>query len=399
MPDHGNHQESEDFAALLAEYDQWSEEPEIGQKVKGKILSIGDEVAFLDIGAKAEGVVRCAELLDQDGDLTVDVGETIEVLVAEMDVSGNYVLRVRAGGGEASLAELQLAWEQKFPVEGQVTAEVKGGVEVMVGGVRAFCPVSQLDLRYVSDAAEFVGQKFDFRMRSFEASGRRPNIVLSRRLLLEEEAARRAEALREHLKVGTVVEGTVTSITTYGAFLDLGGLEGLLHVSEMSHRRGVDPQEMVQDGQRVKVKVLKIEPPKKDGQTERISLSMRALARNPWDDVVERFPKDTVVAGRVMNLESYGAFVELEPGLEGLVHISQLGGKGNERHARELVQLGEEFKVRVLAVDTEKRRISLTRETGEEEKKEQLEVEEYLRTSGEAEGGGFGSLGDFFKKK
>jgi small subunit ribosomal protein S1 len=389
----------DDFAAMLADYDQWSVEPEIGQKVKGKILSIGSDVAFIDLGAKAEGIIQCLELLDEDGDLTVDVGETIEVLVAEVDASGNYILRRKAGRGEASLAELQMAWDQKLTVEGQVTEEVKGGVSVMVGGIRAFCPVSQLDKSYVQDAAEFVGQKLEFRIRSFQSSGRHPNIVLSRRLLLEEEAAQRAAVLRQRLAVGAVLEGTVSSITTYGAFIDLGGLEGLLHASEMSHRRGIDPKEMVREGQQVKVQVLKIEPAPRAGQTERISLSMRALERSPWDDAERRFPKDAVVTGRVMNLEAFGAFVELEPGLEGLVHISQLGGKGNERHARQVVQLGEEFKVRVLSVDLEKRRISLTRETGEQEKKERIEVEEYLRSKADSGQSSFGSLGDFFKKK
>ncbi len=385
-----------DFGAILAAYDAWSKDPEIGEKVTGTIVAIGDEVAFVDLGAKSEGTVDRAELVDEDGRLTVAVGDEVEAMVAAVDDAGNCVLRVRPGRGEVARAELRLAFEKRLSVEGLVTGEVKGGVEVTVGGLRAFCPVSQLAKRYVEDPGEFVGRRLEFRIRTFDDAGRRPNVVLSRRALLEEEAKRRADAVRERLAVGAVLEGTVSSITSYGAFVDLGGLEGLLHVSEMSYRRGIDPREVLQEGQKVEVEVLKIEPPKKRGQTERISLSTRALQRDPWEGAEERYAAGTAVPGKVMRLEPYGAFVELEPGLEGLVHISRLGGKGGERHARELVELGQALKVRVVKVEPEKRRIALAREADEESDEERREVEEYLETSSET--GGFGSLGDFFKK-
>ncbi len=390
-----------DFGAMLAEYDAWSKDPEIGEKVTGTIVSIGDEVAFVDLGAKSEGTVDRSELVGEDGRLTVAVGDQVEAMVAAIDASGNCVLRVRPGRGEALRSELRLAYEQRLPVEGMVTGEVKGGVEVTVGGLRAFCPVSQLDNRYVEDPAEFVGQRLEFRIRTFEDSRRRPNIVLSRRVLLQEEAERRAEAVREKLEVGAVLGGSVSSVTSYGAFVDLGGLEGLLHVSEMSYERGVDPREVLVEGQQVQVQVLKIEPPKKRGQTERISLSTRALQRDPWEGAEERYPPETVVSGKVMHLEPFGAFVELEPGLEGLVHISRLGGKGHERHARDLVELGQALRVRVLQVETEKRRIALAREIDQRSDEERQEVAEYLETSSRSGGfgsGGFGSLGDFFKQ-
>lgn len=390
--------DEEDFEAMLMDYDRWSDDPEVGQKVEGTILSIGNDVAFVDIGAKAEGTIDCAELLDEDGDLTVDVGQRIEAMVAAVDPSGTFVLRVRPGSSDTSADELRLAFEQKLPVEGLVTSEVKGGVEVMVGNLRAFCPVSQLDARYVESVEEYVGQRFQFRIRTFEGGGRRPNVVLSRRQLIEEEAARRAEELREYLEVGAILEGTVTSITTYGAFIDLGGLEGLLHASEMGHRRGIDPKQVVREGQRLEVQILKIEPPTKSGQTERISLSIKALQRDPWDGAAERYAVDSVVAGQVTNLESYGAFVELEPGLEGLVHISRLGGKGDERHARKVVQLGQSLRVRVVALDAEARRITLAREPDEKVAEDRVDVEEYLRSK-TSTSEGFGSMGDFFKKR
>ena len=402
MTDGGDGRDAEkapdgDFAAMLAEFDQWGEDPEIGQRVRGTIVSIGDAVAFVDLGAKSEGTVDRTELVDDSGRLTVAVGDEIEALVTSADSSGNLVLRVRAGRGEARRSELRVAFEQQLPVEGLVSGEIKGGVEVSIGGLRAFCPVSQLDNRYVEDVGEFVAQRFDFRITRYEESGQRPNIVVSRRVLLQEEAERRAAAVREYLEVGAVLEGTVSSLTSYGAFIDLGGLEGLLHASEMGHRRGIDPREELTEGQSVEVQILKIEPPRKAGQTERISLSMRALQRDPWDAAERRYPKGKRVTGRVLNLEAYGAFVELEPGLEGLVHISRLGGKGNESHARQVVELGQALPVEVLAVDAEKRRISLARQTAKDPGQDRREIDDYLNR--EPQSGGFGSFGDFFKQR
>ncbi|MEM7354246.1 MAG: S1 RNA-binding domain-containing protein [Acidobacteriota bacterium] len=389
--------DGDDFAAMLAEYDQWGEDPEIGQKIRGTIVSIGDAFAFVDLGAKSEGTVDRAELTDENGRLTVAVGDTIEALVSAADSSGNWILRVRAGRGEALRSELRTAFEQKLPVEGVVSSEIKGGLEVSIGGLRAFCPISQIADHYVEDAEEFIDQRFEFRITKYEDSRQRPNIVVSRRVLLQEEKKRRADAVREYLEVGAVLEGTVSSITSYGAFVDLGGLEGLLHASEMGHRRGIDPHEELTEGQTIEVQILKIEPPKKAGQTERIALSTKALERDPWDKAEQRYPKGKAVTGRVMNLETFGAFVELEPGLEGLVHISRLGGKGNASHARQVVELGQSLEVEILSVDTDKKRISLARRMEGDATEDRGEVESYLNR--EPESSGFGSLADFFKPK
>ncbi len=396
MPDHRDPSQDDDFAAMLAHFTEERRDPKIGEKVTGTVVSIGDEVAFIDFGAKSEGTVDRAELVDQNGNLTVAVGDEIEARAAAVDPSGNFILRVRAGRGEAMRSELELAYKERLPVEGLVTGEVKGGVEVTVGGLRAFCPVSQLDRAYVKDPGDFVGQRLEFRIRTFEVKGRHTNLVVSRRVLLDEEAERQAEELRQRLQPGAVLEGSVSSITSYGAFVDLGGLEGLLHVSEMSYRRGVDPREVLREGQIVEVQVLKVDPPEKPGQKERISLSTRALQRDPWEGAERRFPTGAEVSGQVTNLESYGAFVELEPGLEGLVHISRLGGKDRSRHAREVVELGQTLEVRVLEVDLAKRRISLARKVDEPSDEERREVEEFLDESSETPG--FGSLGDFFLK-
>lgn len=383
---------------MLADYDNWGARPEVGQKVEGTVMAIGEEVIFVDLGGKSEGAVDRAELLDEYGRLSVDIGDPVTGLVSSVDDGGNVTLRVRPGRGEAMRSELRLAWEQKLPVEGLVGEQNKGGVDVTVGGLRAFCPISQLDLRYVEDPSVFTGQRFEFRITKFEDSGRHVNLVVSRRVLLQEEADRRAAEVREWLEVDAVIEGTVTSITSYGAFVDLGGLEGLLHVSEMSYQRDIEPGEMLTEGQSVEVQVLKIEPPQKAGQSERISLSMRALQRDPWDGVERRFPVGKITTGRVMRLEAYGAFVELSPGLEGLAHISRLGGKGSERHARQIVELGQTVQVRVVDVDPEKRRLSLAREVAEMSDEERQEIADYQKSSTSAGAGSFGSLGDFFKQ-
>ena len=393
--------DDQDFGAILAAFEQEKppekrDEPKIGDKVQGTVAAFGDEVVFVDLGAKSEGLVAREELTDEDDRLTVAVGDRIEGMVSAVDETGSLVLRVRPGRGEAMRSELRMAWERQLPVEGLVTATVKGGVEVTVAGMRAFCPISQLADRYVEDASEFVDRRLDFRIQRFEEAGRRTNIVLSRRVLLEEEAERRADAVRERLEVGAVLDGTVTSVTSYGAFVDLGGLEGLLHVSEMSYERVADPRELISEGQRLEVQVLSVEPGKKPKQKERISLSIRVLQRDPWQDAAKRFPAGKVTEGRVMRLESFGAFVHLSPGLEGLVHVSRLGSDRHVRHAREVLELGQTVHVKVLSVEAPERRISLALEVDDGADEEAREYRDYREKSPGSEG--FGSLGDFFKK-
>ena len=363
-----------DFGDILAEFERQQAEtgagkdPKPGERVSGKVLSIGEEAAFVDIGAKSDGMVSLAELRDEEGGLTVGVGDTLDAMVTGHDeASGCLLLRVKpgsssglgAGGTELAIEEISQAHTHGIPVEGVVAEAIKGGVEVNVSGLRAFCPVSQLDLRYVEDPAAFVGRRLTFRVTRFEPTGRggRPNVVLSRRSLLEEEEARRREEALAKLAVGSVVRGTVTSMTSYGAFVDLGGVEGLLHVSEMAHDRIEDPHEVVTEGEELEVKVQSIE--EKDGQ-QRISLSRKALDADPWDDAERRFPVGATVPGRVTRVEAYGAFVRLAPGLEGLVHVSELATGRRIAHPREVVELGQDVEVKVLAVDPEKRRISLS---------------------------------------
>jgi small subunit ribosomal protein S1 len=438
-------EENKDFAQVLAEYEQTSpaqrENPAPGAKVSGRILSIGEESVFIDLGAKSEGMIPAAELRDAEGNLTVNVGDTIEATVTGTDPeTGALTLRRKAGGkgGGKKAAEvhpeIRQAYENNLPIEGLVTGLNKGGAEIQVYGMRAFCPLSQLDLRYVPDPQQYVGQRLTFKVNRLEEGnrgGRGPNIVLSRRAYLEEEQQRRASETRDKLQVGAILTGRVTSLTTYGAFIDLGGIEGMLHVSEIGYARTSHPQDVFTIGQEVEVQVIKIEQGKDEKRPERISLSRRALERDPWRDVADRFPEGTVLTGRVMRQESFGAFVEIAPGIEGLVHISEMGAGRRLNHSREAVQLGQDVQVKVLGVDINRRRISLSmaaaqggddyrggggggdrdrdrdqdsddrgdRGRGRDRDRDRDEdVANYTRGQSSS-GSGFGSLGDFFKRK
>ncbi len=400
--------DSRDFAAILAEFESGQDapgtDPKPGERASGRVISIGDEQTFVDVGAKSDAVVATAELLDADGGLTVGVGDTVEGLVSGRDAdSGCLVLRVRPGGSSAggdvqlALQELSQAHEHGIPVEGTVAEVVKGGVAVTVSGLRAFCPISQLDIAFVEDAAEFVGRNLTFRVRKVEAAGRggRPDVVLSRRDLLEEERRQRQEEALARIQPGAVVRGTVTSVTAYGAFVDLGGVEGLLHVSELTHGRVEDPASMITAGDVLEVKVLAIEERDKGGK--RISLSRRALLGDPWEAVKERFKPGATVRGLVKRLESFGAFVEIAPGVEGLVHVSELAANRRVGHPREVVDLGQEVEVRVLEIDAKRHRISLSLATslataGREE------VAEHAAGDAGRLGAGLGSMAEVFEK-
>jgi len=429
-------EEKKGFGEILAEFEHDTpkkkrDEQGAGSKVSGKILSIGEEWVFVDVGGKSEGRIAAAELKDAEGNLTVKEGDTLEATITGTDPESGALLLKRKAGGKGKRtevsAEIKQAFESGLPVEGMVTGLNKGGAEVQVYGMRAFCPLSQLDLRYVEDPQRFVGQKLQFKISRLEEGnrgGRGPNIVLSRRALLEDEQQAKASETREKLQVGATLTGKITSLTTYGAFVDLGGIEGMLHVSEIGHSRTAHPQDVFQVGQEVEVQVIKIEKGKDEKRPERISLSRRALEKDPWRDAVSRFPEGTETTGKVARTETFGAFVELAPGLEGLVHISEIGGGRRLNHAREAVQPGQEVQVRVLGVDTARRRISLSMSAvgggggdrserserggdrgcdraprGDRDNRRDDRREEYASAgSSTAAGSGFGSMADFFSR-
>ena len=391
--------EKEDFETLLNQMEHLQgqplrADPQIGDKVSGRVLSIGEESVFVDLGTKSEGSIDVHELTGEDGTLTVKEGDTIETTVVGRDEqTGTITL----GSGHAQRphgnSELQQAFQHQLPVEGLVTGATKGGVEVKIAGIRAFCPASQLDIQFVEEMEPFVGQHLSFRITDYQG-GRHPNLVLSRRALLEEAQRERAEKTRATLEVGAVLSGTVTSLKDYGAFVDIGGIEGMVHISELAFGRVKHPSDVLTVGQQVEVSVLRIEKSDNPRHPEKIALSIRATAPDPWQEAEGRYPVGTLVRGRVTRLQPFGAFVELESGIEGLVHISELGAERRVNHPGEVLNAGETVEARVVSLDTEKRRIGLSlKKSGPAEQVEERDYGAY-----KSPGKSFGTLGDILKE-
>ena len=396
----------EDFAAMFAASEQETGRTRpikraVGDRVRGKVMSIGQEVVVLELEGGGEGTLETLELLDGAGAMLAKEGDTLEARVVAMgERQGFFVLRRGAGrGAGAGRNNLAEAAASGLPVEGVVTAVNKGGLEVDVAGVRAFCPLSQLELRPVADPAEYVGRRLEFRITKHEEDRRGTNVVLSRRALLEEEAQGRAVETRVKLVVGAVLPGVVTALKDFGAFVDVGGIEGLLPASEISFDRGIRPADVLTVGQPVTVQVMRVEKRDDARRPEQVSFSLKALERDPWQDAAAQLPAGTFVRGQVTRAEPFGAFVQLAPGVEGLIHISQLGGDAPPRplrHARDAVKPGDAIDVVVISVEPDKRRISLGRATHEESVDDEGRAAA-ARASGR--GGGMGTLGDLLKGK
>ena len=396
----GTESNQEDFGALLDEYEQSDPEaqknelPAVGDTVQGGVVSIGNDSLFIALGGKAEAVLGLDQVTDENGEVTVAVGDKIEARVAEIR-GDQVILRISMGKGPEARNELQVAFENKIPVEGQVTGVIKGGVEVQLAGLRAFCPISQLDNRFVEDPTQFVGQKLQFRIIRYESGrGSHVNIVLSRRVLREEEAAVQAVETRAKLHKGAVLEGTVISIKGYGAFVDLGGIEGMLHISELSFARVEHPNDVVAVGQKLEVQVIKIEKTDNPKRPEKIGLSLKALAKDPWKTAFEELEEGMKLQGKVMRIQPFGAFVEVRPGIEGLVHISQMVTGRRIQSPREVVSEGDDVDVVILTLEPDRRRISLSM-SELSRRDEERNLEEYRARSGggEGEGGGGGGGG------
>ena len=333
-----------------------------GQRVEVKLIQTSDKDAFLDWGGPSEGTIAAAELMDDEGNLRVKEGESFTVIVKEVGDTMVFTVGRGKGGDLLRMRELQTAFESKVPVPGKIRSTNKGGFEVDLGGVRAFCPFSQIDTIYCEKPEEHVSKEYPFEIITFERGGR--NIVVSRRGIIESEQKEQAKVTREALEIGAVLKGRIRRIQPYGAFVDIGGLDGLVHVSEISQAHVRNPKDVLSVGQEVDVKIVAI-----DGlgtKKERVSLSMKALAPNPWDGAAETWKVGSTTKGRVVRLTDFGAFVELAPGIDGLVHISQISAE-RIGHPSEVLAPNQEVDVRVLDLDTEAHRISLTmRPEGEE---------------------------------
>jgi len=384
----------EDFEKMLNDSEAKAAGVGVGEKLDATVVSIGKEHVFLDIGTRSEGMLQRAEV-ERDGKLTVAVGDRIPVFtVGVRDGAMMCARRLGAAAGNALdrrddaaavLAQIKDAFDAGMPVEGTVKEAIKGGFSVSVLGHRAFCPVSQIDRVYCEKPEEHVGRTYAFEITGFEESGR--NVVLSRRAILKREAEEAAKITIERLGPGDIVEGEVTSIRKYGAFVDIGGVEGLLHVSELSHARVGHPDEVVSKGQRVRVQIKEI-----DRVQGKISLSLKSLIDDPWNEALRSLAAGRMCEGTVTRLAAFGAFVELVPGVEGLVHVSQMAADKRVSNPREVVSPGAKVRVRVLEIDPDRRRISLA--LVDENAEEEREATEAFRASTGTRKQGMGTLGD-----
>ena len=320
--------------------------------VQGTVIEIGEEFVTVDIGYKAEGVIRKSEFLNEAGELTVNVGDSVEVYLDQMSEEDGLLELSK------EKADLMRAWDQiakaverDETVKGLIQARVKGGLAVDIG-VKAFLPGSQVDLRPVKNLDRLIGETHEFKIIKFNK--KRGNIVLSRRVLLERDREERKSETLKTLRPNAIMLGTIKNITEYGAFVDLGGIDGLLHITDMAWRRVRHPSEVVTVGQELTAKVLKF-----DSEKNRVSLGLKQLGDDPWMGVARRYPANTRLFGKVTNIADYGAFVEIEPGIEGLVHVSEMDWTNKNVSPSKIVALGDEVEVMVLEIDEDKRRISL----------------------------------------
>src|SRR5215207_9999540 len=343
----------DDFAAMLNESLGGENETFEGKVVKGTVTGIENDLAVIDVGLKSEGRVPLREFAAPGQKAEIKVGDIVEVYVDRVENSqGEAMLSRDRARREAAWDKLEKEYDKGERVEGVIFGRVKGGFTVDLGGAVAFLPVSQVDIRPVRDVQPLMDLPQPFQVLKMDR--RRGNIVVSRRAILEETRAEQRSGLIQSLAEGQVIEGVVKNITDYGAFVDLGGIDGLLHVTDISYKRVNHPSEVLGIGDTVKVQIIRI-----NRETQRISLGMKQLETDPWEGAAAKYPIDSTFHGRVTNITEYGAFVELEAGIEGLVHVSEMSWTKKNVHPGKIVSTSQEVDVKILEVDEEKRRISL----------------------------------------
>ncbi len=389
-------QDSDSFAALFQE----SESKSIrrltpGQKITATIVGISGESVFLDTGGKSEGVLDGSELLDENKESTAVVGEKIDVYF--LKAARGEQLFTTTLSSVKNAEHLEEAWRSAIPVEGLVKEEIKGGFEITLGGsIRAFCPYSQMGLRRVEDAgAEYLGQHLTFLVTKFEENGR--NIVVSARAILEAEREEKRAALQETLEEGQTITGVITSIRDFGAFVDIGGVDGLVPISEIGWSRIENINDYYSVGQNISVVIKKL-----DWDADRISLSIKETLEDPWDAAASKLNVGGILTGTVARLAPFGAFVTLEPGVDGLVHISKLGKGRRIHHPREVLEEGQEIEVAVESVDTTEKRISLAPSdyvSPEEDQNKEQDLLKSFKKSKKEQPATLGTLGDLLQAK
>ncbi|MDA3864815.1 MAG: 30S ribosomal protein S1 [Deltaproteobacteria bacterium] len=389
--------ENSDFSKMLNNQPANFERYEPGEKISAKLVTISDEWAFLDIGRKGEGVISREELEDKDGNLEVKTGDYIDCFFVYTK-NGEYHFTKKIGGGrDAGIEQLENAYHNEIPIEAYVEQEIKGGYEIKLpGNKRGFCPFSQMTLRRSDDNSKFIGTHLTFHIIEFSEKGR--NIVVSRRNLLEEEEEEKKEILKEKLQVGQTIEGKITSLQKFGAFVDVGGVEGLIPISHISYNRVEDVSNYLQVGQIVDVEIMSL-----DWENNRHSFSLKNTLDNPWESLTQLFPVDSVHKAKVARLESYGAFITLTDGIDGLLHISKITNGGKKvKFPAQVLKEGQEIEVKIESVDPVKRRISLAMPGDSNQAPENEENKLYTQFKEKNKNknkGGMGSLGKLLQKK
>ena len=342
----------ENFAQLLEEYSAVQEMNQ-GEVITAEVVAITDKHVIVNAGLKSESLIDLNEFKNTQGELEVKVGDFVTVTIESVENGfGETKLSREKAKRAADWLALEEAMESGEILSGVINGKVKGGLTVMINSIRAFLPGSLVDVRPVKDTSHFEGKEVEFKVIKLDR--KRNNVVVSRRAVLEETLGEERQALLETLQEGTVVKGIVKNITDYGAFVDLGGIDGLLHITDLAWRRVKHPSEVLEVGQEVEAKVLKF-----DQDKQRVSLGMKQLGEDPWSGLTRRYPQGTRLFGKVSNLTDYGAFVEIEQGIEGLVHVSEMDWTNKNVHPSKVVQLGDEVEIMILEIDEDRRRISL----------------------------------------
>jgi len=349
----------EDFATLFEQSYIEVDSLEPGQSIETTIVSISGECIFLQLSGKSEGILVIGEMTDKEGNLTVKEGDKVKVFFLSSQ-NGEMHFTTRISGDKAGKAVLENAFKNGIPVEGVVEKEIKGGFEVKIGESRAFCPYSQMGQKRVENPEEYIGRHLTFKIIEHKEKGR--NILVSNRAILEEEKKKQIEVLKKTLQVNMVVKGTIKLIQDFGAFVDIDGVQGLLPISEISRSRVEDIHKVLSVGQEIEVSIIKL-----DWKNERITLSLKALLADPWKKAKTKYPNGSKHTGKVVRITDFGAFVSLEEGLDGLIHISELKSDSRDNAPGDILKKGQSITVQINSIDIEKKRISLKQVSSMEE--------------------------------
>jgi len=382
----------EDFEALLNQSFVGMVHLNPGEQVEVEITKIAKECVFVDIGGKSEGYIVIDEFLDKDGNLSVKEGDRIRAYFLSSK-NNEMLFTTRLTEDKTGTSHLEEAYHNQIPVEGFVEKEIKGGFQVKIAGnTRAFCPYSQMDLQGVGKADLYIGQHLTFKIIEFGSKGR--NIIISRRTILEEERQKLRDALRQSLKEEMTVSGKITSIRKFGAFVDIGGIEGLIPVSAISWDRTADINHSLSVGQNVEVVIKKL-----DWANNRFSFSLKETLPDPWNDIDVKYPEGSCHKGKVSRLAPFGAFVTLEPGIDGLVHISEIGRGKRINHPRDVLEERQIIDVKIAKLDKKEKRLSLSMVSDEADAEEIDSYHKYMTTGSNKSSGSLGTLGDLLKAK